>query len=93
MTTLLLACILGLLVVAGLIRGGAALLERRTIVRRRVVVNLMDGQALAGVLWARRGALLVLRSVTVMDGTGSTPADGEVVVERSHIAFIQAHGG
>lgn len=66
---------------------------RRTALRRRVVVNLAD-KAFAGVLWAKRGPLLVLRDVTLMQhGAADTPLDGEVVLERSKVEFIQVAGG
>lgn len=66
---------------------------RRTAVRRRVVVNLVD-KAFAGVLWAKRGPLLVLRDATLMQhGAAETPMDGDVVVERSKVEFIQVTGG
>jgi hypothetical protein len=71
----------------------AALWWRRTAVRRRVVVNLPD-KAFSGVLWAKRGPLLVLRDVTLMQhGAADTPMDGEVVVERARVEFIQVMGG
>lgn len=66
---------------------------RRTAVRKRVVVNLAD-KAFAGVLWAKRGPLLVLRDVVLMQhGAADTPMDGEVVVERARVEFIQVAGG
>lgn len=66
---------------------------RRTAVRKRVVVNLTD-KAFAGVLWAKRGPLLVLRDAVLMQhGAADTPMDGEVVVERSKVEFIQVAGG
>lgn len=68
---------------------------RRTVVRRRVVVNLAD-KAFTAVLWAKRGPLLVLRDVALMHpGSPPVPVDGEVIVERSRVEFIQvlAAGG
>lgn len=66
---------------------------RRTALRRRVVVNLAD-KAFSGVLWAKRGPLLVLRdAVLLQHGAADTPIDGEVVVERSRVEFIQVTGG
>lgn len=66
---------------------------RRTALRKRVVVNLAD-KAFAGVLWAKRGPLLVLRDVVLMQhGAADTPLDGEVVVERARVEFIQVAGG
>lgn len=62
---------------------------RRTAVRRRVVVNLPD-KAFTGVLWAKRGPLLVLRDVQVLEGARAPQSvDGEVVVERRQVEFIQ----
>lgn len=66
---------------------------RRTALRKRVVVNLAD-KAFAGVLWAKRGPLLVLRDATLMQhGAADTPLDGEVVIERARVEFIQVAGG
>lgn len=66
---------------------------RRTLLRKKVVVNLHSSRAFVGILWAQRGPLIVLRNVT-MHEPGITPAvvDGEVVVERSQIEFIQVTG-
>ncbi|MCX4801776.1 hypothetical protein OG594_08945 [Streptomyces sp. NBC_01214] len=66
---------------------------RRTALRKRVVVNLTD-KAFAGVLWAKRGPLLVLRDAVLMQhGAADTPMDGEVVIERARVEFIQVAGG
>lgn len=66
---------------------------RRTLLRKKVVVNLLTDRAFVGILWAQRGPLLVLRNV-VMHEPGSEPAsvDGEVVVERDQVEFIQITG-
>lgn len=63
---------------------------RRTLVRRKVVVNLLSGRAFVGILYRQAGPLLVLRD-TVMHDPGAEPAavDGEVVVERDQVEFIQ----
>jgi len=64
----------------------------RGLVRQRVVVNTAD-RAFAGILWARRGPLLVLRQVEMHEpGAQSQQLDGEVVVERSRVEFIQVVG-
>ncbi|MCC9154897.1 hypothetical protein LZP81_30840 [Streptomyces parvulus] len=68
---------------------------RRTAVRRRVVVNLAD-KAFTGILWAKRGPLLVLRDAELLEaGRPAQPVDGEVVIERSKVEFTQvlASGG
>lgn len=47
--------------------------------------------ALKGVLWRGRGAWLVLREVTALKTNGDpVPLDGEVLVHRSNVAFVQA---
>lgn len=66
---------------------------RRTALRKRVLVNLTTDKAFRGVLWAQRGPLLVLRGVTLHEGgRPPVPMDGEVVVERSRIDFVQVLG-
>lgn len=66
---------------------------RRTAVRKRVVVNLPD-KAFAGILWAKRGPLLVLRDATLMHpGAAEVPVDGEVVIERARVEFLQVLAG
>jgi hypothetical protein len=62
---------------------------RRTAVHHRVVINLAD-KAFRGVLWAQRGPLLVLRDAELLLG-GAAPSrlDGEVVIERAKVEFIQ----
>lgn len=62
-------------------------------VRKRVVVNLLTDRAFTGILWARRGPLLVLRDAVMHEpGVPPAPIDGEVVVERDQIEFIQVTG-
>lgn len=56
---------------------------------RRVVVNLTSGSAIDGVLWGDRGPLVVLRNANLHSEGGSAPLDGEVIVERDRIAFVQ----
>ncbi|MFJ3948989.1 hypothetical protein ACIPXV_02820 [Streptomyces libani] len=66
---------------------------RRTAVRKRVVVNLAD-KAFEGVLWAKRGPLLVLRDVQLLEaGRAPQSVDGEVVIERARIEFTQVLAG
>lgn len=66
---------------------------RRTAVRKRVVVNLAD-KAFSGVLWAKRGPLLVLRDAELMEaGRQPQRVDGEVVIERAKVEFTQVLAG
>ncbi|MFC5992940.1 hypothetical protein ACFQE5_01795 [Pseudonocardia hispaniensis] len=65
--------------------------ETRTAVRRRVLVNLIGGQAIDGVLWARRGRMLILRDAKLLEqGVEPVPMDGEVIIDRQQIDFVQA---
>ncbi len=67
---------------------------RRTALRKRVVVNLTTEKAFVGVLWAQRGPLLVLRGAELHEsGRPPLPMDGEVVVERARVDFVQVVGG
>lgn len=66
---------------------------RRTAVRKRVVVNLAD-KAFRGVLWAKRGPLLVLRDAELLEaGREPQRVDGEIVVERARVEFMQVLSG
>lgn len=59
---------------------------------RSVLVNLVhdSDSALRGVLWQSRGPWLVLRDVTALKaGAPATPVDGDVVIHRSNVAFLQ----
>jgi len=62
---------------------------RRSLVRRRVIVNLDSGTTFSGIAWAQRGPLLVLRNVETSNAGRSVPVDGEVIVERRRIDYIQ----
>lgn len=61
--------------------------------RRRCIVNLtVDGaDSIEGVLWSRRGRWVIVkdaRLVRATDGT-VTQADGELLIDRGQISFIQ----
>lgn len=57
---------------------------------RSVIVNLTGDRAISGVLWTSRGAWLTVRQAQVQEGQGSAvPVDGEVVVHRDKVSFIQ----
>jgi len=58
--------------------------------RRTVVVNTRTKLAFRGVLWQRRREFLVLRNVEMLRPHGETVAmDGEVVIMRDNVDFIQ----
>jgi len=57
---------------------------------RQVVVNTRTDRAFRGVLWRRRRGYLVLRNAELLKGRGeATPLDGEVVIDRENVDFIQ----
>jgi hypothetical protein len=60
---------------------------------RGVILNLKaDGVAIRGVLWSARGPWLTLRDAALLKadaGTVPTPVDGEIVVHRANVSFIQ----
>lgn len=66
----------------------------RLAVRDRVVVNLGTGHALTGVLWRRAGRHLVLRDASLMEPGASKaqPMDGETIVDRAEVLFVQRLG-
>ena len=60
------------------------------MLNRQVLVNLNSGNALAGVITFESRTAIVLRGVTVhTTDSDPAPADGEVLVDRAHVDFIQ----
>lgn len=56
----------------------------------RVLANLTDGSAVAGLLIDRRGPLLVLSDATLYAPSSEpTPLDGEVYIERDKVLYLQ----
>lgn len=58
-------------------------------ISRRVVVNLKTGAAIDGVLWDERGQLIVLRDANLHNDGGHAPLDGEIIIDRLNIDFVQ----
>jgi hypothetical protein len=59
---------------------------------RAVIVNLKDdpSTAIKGVLWATRGPWCTFMDCALLKANlPPTPMDGEIVVHRSNIAFLQ----
>lgn len=64
---------------------------RQFVIHRRVVVNLEGGQAVEGILYRQSGPLVVLKKAVLHDpGAEPLPLDGDTVIERVRILFIQA---
>jgi hypothetical protein len=60
--------------------------------RRRCIVNLRGEGAdtIEGVLWTRRGRWLVLKDARLLHrDEPPVPADGEVLIDRDQIHFLQ----
>jgi hypothetical protein len=72
---------------------GQQVWARRLMVRRRVVVNLVGDQAVTGVLWRRVGGFLVLRDARLIEaGADPVSMDGDVLIERDRVLFVQVAG-
>jgi len=58
---------------------------------RSVIINLKsdDASAIKGVLWATRGPWLTFKECTLLKAHLSTAVDGDVIIHRSNIAFLQ----
>jgi hypothetical protein len=69
---------------------GMPRLRRRCIVNLRPAFQGDEPDALEGVLWTRRGRWLVLKDARLLrEGRAPLPADGEVLVDRSQVNFLQ----
>jgi hypothetical protein len=62
---------------------------RLTLLRRRVIANLDTGHAISGVLYAKRGPLVVFRDARLHHHGQQHPMDGEVVIERRRVTWYQ----
>jgi hypothetical protein len=58
-------------------------------VELREVIVVTGETSIRGLLWARRGPLLVIRNATVDLHGQAVPADGEIVIERRHVNWLQ----
>lgn len=64
---------------------------KRVIQRRRVIVNLVDGSAIDGIFYQQDGPLLVIKNAALLEpGADPAPLDGDTIVERDRVLFIQA---
>lgn len=62
----------------------------RLAMSRRVMINLTSGDAIEGVLWDERNPLIVVRDARLHSSDSApVPLDGEVVIERDRIKFMQ----
>jgi len=60
------------------------------LLNRQILVNLQSGNAIAGVCTLETRTAVVLRGATVhTTDSDPAPADGEVLIDRASIDFIQ----
>ena len=61
-----------------------------SVLQRKVLVNLLSGNAISGVCVLDGREALVLRGATVHEsGADPAAADGEIVIDRINVDFIQ----
>jgi small nuclear ribonucleoprotein (snRNP)-like protein len=57
---------------------------------KRVIVNTKSGEAIRGVLWAKRDGWLVVRNAEALQQDGRVIAiDGEALIDKDNVAFMQ----
>lgn len=58
-----------------------------------MIVNLKSGEAIRGILTTQRGPLIEVRQAELLErGRPPVPLDGSVVIERTHVTFVQVVG-
>lgn len=62
--------------------------ERRRVLRHRVVVHIRGGKEFEGLLW-RSGRVFVLRSTIGYEQGQPVQIDGEVLLERDRVEWLQ----
>jgi len=64
---------------------------RPPYVLRTVILNFRDEASvpIGGVLWSSRGPYLTLKQATLDPANQKVALDGDVIVERERLAFVQ----
>lgn len=60
-----------------------------SIARETVVVHHRDGTSMRGVLMAVHRDCIVLAHASVLGAEANTPIDGEAVIERAQVSWLQ----
>jgi hypothetical protein len=64
--------------------------KRSNIEQRKVLVNLMSGNAIGGVCVHDGPTAIAIRGATVHEPNSEpAPADGEILIDRINVDFIQ----
>lgn len=66
---------------------GDRLVRRRA--RKRLLVTLKTGETIGGVLVEADRSSLVFRQASMVGGDEAVPVDGELIVARADVAYIQ----
>ena len=62
----------------------------RRLAHRKILVNLLSGNAISGVCTHEERYALIVKGATVHEpGSDPVPADGEILIDRSNVDFIQ----
>ena len=60
------------------------------LLRQRVIVNTKSDESFRGILFQKKGPLIMLRNVEqLVEGREPIPVDGGIVLERSEVAYYQ----
>jgi hypothetical protein len=60
------------------------------LIRRKVVINTKSERSFVGILWSRSFGIWKMKNVMLLKDSGEqVPVDGEVVVLREDIDFVQ----
>lgn len=69
-------------------------IRRHPGLNRRVLVSLYSGAAVSGVLTKAPGPYLILQACVVHEpGEQAAQADGEIVLDRANVDYVQIVGG
>jgi hypothetical protein len=85
--TVMAVVIIGTLLVALVASSYVWMVEPRQ--RRRAIVNLKTGRSFEAVIWSSRGRYLALRDASLLTGQMQQKVDGEVVIAKADIEFVQ----
>lgn len=64
--------------------------KRSTLEQRKVLINLVSGNAISGVCVQHGRDTIVVRGATIHEPDSEpAPADGEILIDRINVDFIQ----
>ncbi len=89
----LVAAVLLVLLAAAADRARTVTADRRAAgIRPKVLVNLVDDTAVEGVLWRTTSRWLIVAGGTLHQYGKATPLDGQTLIGRDRILFVQKVG-